>query len=981
MSNDLEMNKILELNETNPKGLLGYTISKGINKLVLFESLISHANNAPLVSTNDSSKNFKMEHYYPLLEFVVNEMNKIYFAQTTDIYTINSLDNILHNNLLSKLTILVKGQNLLNKLLHRISKVTIQTNRIKSLLIDSARTGPFITFLFWLNRHPDKSIEKLPRSELEEIFIFSIGNSDDRLFKFILEKVLKTDKLFFQKNTSTITSMINSLSNSLVPPKYQLKRIKKLSEYISLIPYFHHMINSFNAEKVIVELHKYYYVNPHTFETLRNLLKIFVTHNWGQDGNINMINNENYNKVIPLLKTEEEITILNILLSLQYNLVKVDKLRKSIVDKIVQENYLKIIEMIEWNNLSNKNDIIKIIVSCLVEQNLVNKYVENHNILYVNHEMLFFTRFVKVPPLSNGNKGTQTSLIFDKVIRINKILHKLRLYVKSKCKNRVIQHKVKMFDLLREISTFRPNVSVPVLARGSTQFQFQKQKFTNLPPRHLLPGEISIYNNFMLKEKADGVLINNMPVGIYPQTDILNNYQVKAEYIEELDLYLVFDIDIPNTTIVERYNILRNAHPYTSNTYIEKINSLGDFITSFNNERTIIKRFINNNKMEPIKWYPKFSCLYNSNETSIHKELIHNVILEQDEEIKEIIANSEPFKCDGLILTPLDGTREIKIKPKTMMTIDLLYDGKKWADRNGYDWSNLIVKPKTAKKEGRIYRCYPTDTFDKFTVGEFRFDKKKPNPYNIVDNIVTVIQYDWESDTKLTESYYYDSAKRITSSSLINTINTQVENLSNQITAMKPEFNKSWLDLGCGKGKLIPLIKKFNPKKYLGLDVDVKQLIKGIQFHDENQDVYVFTPCNLSGNWTNTPIKWHQINKSIKYDYIIANFALMHFCTDEFWSQLNDITHENTKFVFNVVCPPTDTDSWSESESYLRVEGNQTIYKFEWAHDEEKSEPFINDNELEEIVKKNGWNVQGKRTMGSKHKLINFYKWWIISKC
>ena len=38
---------------------------------------------------------------------------------------------------------------------------------------------------------------------------------------------------------------------------------------------------------------------------------------------------------------------------------------------------------------------------------------------------------------------------------------------------------------------------------------FKKQKFTNIPPRHLLPGELAVYNNFLLKEKADGILINN----------------------------------------------------------------------------------------------------------------------------------------------------------------------------------------------------------------------------------------------------------------------------------------------------------------------------------------------------------------------------------------------------------------------------------------------------------------------------------------
>ena len=690
MSNELEINKILELNSHNPLGLASYKIPNGIYKPALFETLISHTNNVPMAPIS-GSKNFKMEHFYPLLEFIVNEVNKIYMENPTDVNTISTLDNILSCYLLSKLTMLVKGQTLLNKLVHRINKITSQKKTITGLLMESARTGPFLTFLFWLNRHPDKLIEKLQRDELEGIFIMSIGNSDDRLFKFVLKKVLKIDKLFFQKNTTTINSMITTLANSLVPPKYQLKRIKLLSEYISLVPYFHQMINGFNSEKVIVELHKHYYAIPHTFDSLRNLLRVFVTHNWDQDG-LNIINNENYNKLVPLFKTEEEMTILNILLSIQFNLVKTNKLKNSIVKTIVQNNYNQLIELIDWDHLSTKNDIVKFIVSCIVEQNLVNKYIESRNILYVNQDILLYTRFISVPALLNGvNKAHTNSYV--KIIRINKLLHKLRLYVKTKCKTRVIQYKVKMFDILREISTFTPNVSVPVLARGSSQFQFQKQKFTNLPPRHLLPGEISIYNNFMLKEKADGVLINNMPVGIYPHADILNNYQVKAEYIEELDLYLVFDIDIPNTTIDERYNALRNAHPYTSNTCIEKINSFDDFIKLFSKERLIIKTFINDNKSEPIKWYPKFACIYNSNETNIHKDLIRNVILEQDEEIKETLANSEPFKCDGLILTPINGTREIKIKPKSMMTIDLAFDGKKWVDRNGHDWSNLIIKP------------------------------------------------------------------------------------------------------------------------------------------------------------------------------------------------------------------------------------------------------------------------------------------------
>ena len=86
-------------------------------------------------------------------------------------------------------------------------------------------------------------------------------------------------------------------------------------------------------------------------------------------------------------------------------------------------------------------------------------------------------------------------------------------------KNNNIERKVKMFDLLKEIKTFGPKLTIPVLKNGSHIFQQQKQKFTNLPPRHLLHGEISVYDNFLLREKADGILINNLPVNHQHQRD------------------------------------------------------------------------------------------------------------------------------------------------------------------------------------------------------------------------------------------------------------------------------------------------------------------------------------------------------------------------------------------------------------------------------------------------------------------------------
>jgi SAM-dependent methyltransferase len=944
------------------------------NKIVLISCLIQQASPCPMNDT--TNKNFKMEYYYALFEFIVNNFNKIYLSTNLLDNERVQLDNILIDTLLEKLTRLFKGQNLLNKLNHRINKIIKNEDKIINMLETASSSGTFITFLFWLNKTKTKTLESIKKEYLDTIYVYSIGNSDDRLFKYILNHIEKHDKLFFQKNQNVIDKLLEKLACSLVPLKYQLKRIKLLSQQISLIPYFNFMIKVFNPGKIIIELHKYYYVEPHDFDSIDELIQKLI--NYGTNGL--EIKYEKLMSFMALLKTEEEKISCQIIVSLlTYNNFDFKVSNMATMEKVIINNYSSIIKEINWESMIRTLDNInfnKLILQILIDNNLITKWVIKNKHTYIhNYKILLFTRFLPVVNYSNDSALANT------IISVNLFLHKLRLVVKKKSKSKIIQRKVKLFDLLNEINNFTPNKYIPILAKGSNIYQQQKQKFTNQPPRHLLPGELAIYKHFLLKEKADGILINNLPIGIYPQSSILSNYLVKAEYIEDLDLYLVFDINIPNTTIIERYNILRQTHLYTLNTHLESINNLDDLFKLIDKERVLIKKFIKENHQHSIKWYPKFACQYNhSSDKTIYNQLINEIILEKNQEINCKLKSSELYNCDGLILTPLDGEREIKIKPKSQITIDLLFDGIKWIDRNNNDWTPMIIKPKKAKKEGCIYRCYPrSDSIVQFTVEEYRYDKKNPNPYNIVDCVVNMLKYNWENDLNDMDSYYYDESKPIRSVNLIQTIRAQNELLEQRIETMEPSFNKNWLDLGCGKGKLVPVIKKYNPKTYLGLDIDIKQLVRALKFHDENQNVYQFNPCDLSTNWELSKNKWSSFNTRIKYDYIIANFSLMHFCTDEFWSQLNDIVHDETKFMFNLV-KPNSSNEWKESESFLKIEDSIVNYKFEWAHQNIKTEPLISDEHINNYLKKFGWKVLDTKPVNSPHTLLTFYGWWVIQK-
>ena len=194
--------------------------------------------------------------------------------------------------------------------------------------------------------------------------------------------------------------------------------------------------------------------------------------------------------------------------------------------------------------------------------------------------------------------------------------------------------------------------------------------------------------------------------------------------------------------------------------------------------------------------------------------------------------------------------------------------------------------------------------------------------------------------------------------------------------------NKNWLDLGCGSGKLIKIIKNYNPKNYTGIDIDIKQLLKAVN----NNDNYIFNTCDLSlENWNDYPIKWRTINK-IKYDYIVANFSLMHFFNDNFFRQLNELVLTGSKFLFNMVS--NLNKEWSKEwtnknlDSYLKIEESKTKYKFSWTHDYEKEENFYTKEEIESMITKHNWKIISyySTEIKSENNLPDFYSWYIIEK-
>lgn len=917
-------------------------------------------------------KIFKYDRFIPLLTYITDEVCQIYSKCDDDVK--KQADTLFMPHFVSMLTYTNKGQHLLNKLDKVITRLYCKTGQYgqtaHTMLPLAASWGTIMTWLYWINKTPEKQLANLKPEVYSELFINSVSNPDDRLYKYILGKILSIDKLFFQKKT-IIQKLLTKLSISPIPDKFFMRRIKLLSQHVSLIPFFKHMINAYakKSQKIITMLHTYYYVQPYDFATLVNFAPVFMfTH---ENLGTCTLDVSKFKLLYGFLKTPEEKVAIEIIASVADNFD--DKLSTPyntvLFDKVICENHKLIIKLLYTNSdIVPTNPVFSKIFYTLTKNNFVTEFIEHNGTSVYNIGRLYkYTRFLKIKKPFGCHKIAITT---------NRALHYLRMWAKRKFKKVYIERTNKMSNLLNEIRTWAPNSNIPVLTNGSYLYQLNKQKFTSLPSRHLLPGEINIYNKFLLREKPDGILINNLPVGIFPYTDIIANYQVSAEYIEELDLYLVFDIDIPHTTILERYNILRHAHPSTCNTLLQSVDNLDDFNKLVSIDRNLIRDFIKTNTTHIIKWFPKFACTNSNN--LINQQLISKIILNLDPIFSSHLLKSDLYNCDGLILTPLNGDREIKIKPLSMMTIDLLFSNGKWVDRDNVNWSHLIAKPSTSKKNGKIYRCHPiiNETLHTgYYVGEFRYDKKQPNPCFIVDSINNILKYNWTNDLKDPSSYYYDVSKKISNKKIISMLDRQTDTIVSQISVLNPSINKKWLDLGSGKSKLVPIIKRYTPKYYLGVDVDVCQLVRALKYHDENQNVYNFSPCDLSVNWDTC---WTSIGTT-KFDYVVANFSLMHFFTDTFWTQLNDIVHEETKFIFNLVCAPNGSE-WKESNSFIRVDTDQVVYKFEWAHSSVKTEPFITEEQVLHKLAQHNWNILSRHKSDTIQTLGDFYEWWTVQK-
>jgi len=829
-------------------------------------------------------KNYKLSYFNDLvsllIDIVISYEHKEKIFQQHVRYFLYILTTIEHGH-----TFLKQIKNIL----------IIENNDLKKdILTLSSSKGGFPAFLFWIAFF---NIDIL-KDEYNYIVINSIKNSDDRLYKWILEKIKENKSMLLHKNI-IITQMISNLLSSLIPTKYQLKKLRILSENCNLNPYFNVMLSNVTWTKfsIVKKLFKYYYHKPITISEISIILSNYYLDLPSIDDYKSIYNKllteqeKFYFQLIMMLQCMGDFGLENDIYKLSFNrsdLIKNSTIIFNILSKTITHSYnsdyddLPKIDSLEklfnYETLGKKTLGTAVKILCKYD---FFKYVFRNlyinSCCYVDNNMIFLISLSKFAPINNI-RG----------IKINKILHFLRLIVKKKTKSKIQKFQLKFIPVMDELLNFKPS-DKPILSRGSINWQINKQKFTNLQPRHLLPHEFNIYNNFLIREKVNGILVNNLSTNIYPVYNDLINYCVKAEYVENLDLYFVFDIDKPNTTIIERYNDIRSNHPYTNKTNLQVVKSIEEFVKLIENERIIFNKFLEETKDHQIRWYPKVAFLVNNCSNDFKNQIIQDIIINSETKLTKFINEESTYKCNGLIISPINGNalHDIKIKPKNMMTIDLLYDGSNWLDKEKNNYNNIITilfKPIQEK----IYRCYPINNC-KYQAIDIRFDKKYPNNFDIINIIRTIYNYDW---SKL-DYLKYDNINP----KYIKELKKQTDIYARQIEKIYPQLNKTWLDLGCGKCMLIDIIKKYSPKKYVGLDSNINDLLYSINLIDDNEWINL-SICDLKENWFENS-KWYNI-KNMKFDYIIINKSVVDlYETIQFKKWITKVSKHDTKIVFN----------------------------------------------------------------------------------
>lgn len=442
---------------------------------------------------------------------------------------------------------------------------------------------------------------------------------------------------------------------------------------------------------------------------------------------------------------------------------------------------------------------------------------------------------------------------------------------------------------------------------------------------------LSLQKNLItISPKADGIY-----------SEIKNEKSIyQCEYIENLDLYLVFDSkSYPvkhSNNLVNRMTWIRNMHKVATNLKINIINSIEDLEICVIKDINLLKKYLTTTN-DIIKWYPKIIMQLNLDPLKVLYYLEKN------------IDNLLIFKTDGWIISCLKpigklSSKIYKYKPKNELTIDILFDNNCWYSKEA-PLNNINDKNIKEIYNNSIWRCNWDN--NNWIPCEIRKDKKIPNNIKIIRDLENIHNNYWSSSDLIyfIKNYYYCDIKENLSVNEKIYLSCQREIMNKNVSYLiKNNKIENILDIGCGKGYLCKIINK--NIKFVGIDIDpVNIFILMEKYSSKNY------------RWIWEDINNFELNFEDKYDFIVIN-NVIHLIENhqDFFNNLNKITKKGSLLYIHFL----DEDLINFNEiindkiKIYNEKQNYYFFQFPWKKNVIK-EKMISFKELDSVIIKNNW--------------------------